>query len=80
MIPNGRKPKGVFQQFGALSYVQNIHEQYVKLHEHHYLTYIEMIVIQMSQNSIRTTYPFLCTNLYNMIYTQIGKWTYLLYS
>jgi len=28
------------QKLGALAYVRTIHEQYVKLHEHHYLTYI----------------------------------------
>jgi len=46
------------QNLGALPYVHTIHEQYVKLHEHHYLhTY--NISFQMSQNSMQTTYPVL---------------------
>ena len=42
--------------FGALPYVDTIHEKHVKLHEHHYLTYLQMINIQMLQNNIDKTY------------------------
>ena len=41
--------KEVCQKYGSLSYVHSVHEQYVKLHEQHYLTYIQMIDFQMSQ-------------------------------
>ena len=43
----------------ALLYVHTIHEKYVKLREHHYLTYIQMIDFQMSLNSMQTTYTVL---------------------
>jgi len=69
-----------FQQFVALPYVHSVHEQYVKLHEQHYRTYIQMIDFQMSQNSMQQPAQFLCTNVYNMIYTQLVMWRYLLYS
>jgi hypothetical protein len=49
----------VCQKLGALPYVQTIDEKYVKLHEHHYLTYIHMTELLMSQNSMQTTYPVL---------------------
>ena len=47
------------QQVFALPYVHSVHEQYVKLHEQHYLIYIKMIDFQMTQKSIRTTCPIL---------------------
>jgi len=45
--------KEICQKLGALPYVHTIHEQYVKLHEHHYLTYIEIIDFQMSEQSMQ---------------------------
>jgi len=41
--------------FGALPYVDTIHEQHFQLHEHHYLPYLQMINIHMLQNSIDKT-------------------------
>jgi len=43
-------------KFGAVPYVDTIHKQHIKLHEHHHLTYIQMINIQMLQNIIDTTF------------------------
>jgi hypothetical protein len=59
MSPSGRKSKEGCPKLGALPYVHTIHEQYFKLHEHYYLTYIQMIDFQMSLNSMHTTYPVL---------------------
>ena len=53
-----RKSKGGLSEIRC-SAVRTIHEQYIKLHEHHYLTYIQMIDFQMSQNSMQTTFPVL---------------------
>ena len=39
-------------------------EQHVKVHEHHYLTYIQML-----QKIWRKPIQFLCTNLHNMTFT-----------
>jgi len=39
------------QQFVALPYVHSIRKQYLKSHEPHYLTYIQIINFQISQNS-----------------------------
>jgi len=47
------------QKVGALTSVNTIHKQYVKLHEHRYLTYIQITELLMSQNSMQTTYPVL---------------------
>jgi len=43
----------------SMSYVHTIHDKQVKLHEHHYLTYIQMIVIQMLQNNMEKSCPVL---------------------
>jgi len=48
------------QQFVALPYVHSVHEQYVKLHEQHYRTYIQMIDFQMSQKALRHRTYLLC--------------------
>ena len=47
------------QKLGALISVHTTLEQYVKLHEEHYLTYIQMTELIMSQHSMQTTYPVL---------------------
>ena len=47
----------VCQKLVALPYVHPIHGKYVKIHEQHYLTYIQMIDILLSQKGMHTTYP-----------------------
>ena len=65
----------------ALSYVHSIHEHYVKLHEQHYLTYIQMIDFQMSQNIMQITCPVpVHKPVQYDIHTQFVMWRYLLYS
>jgi len=56
MCPIVRKSKG---KFGALTYVHSLNKQYVKLHDQNYLTFIQFIDFQMSQNKMQTTCPFL---------------------
>jgi len=70
-----------FQKFVALPYVHSIHEQNIKLHEQNYLTYIQMVDFQMSQNSMQTTCPVLVHKAVQYdIHTQFVMWRYLLYS
>ena len=61
MSPGGLNERESSQKFGALSYVYTLHEQYVKLHEHHYLTYIQKIYLHISQNRIGQPTQLLCT-------------------
>ena len=69
MSHSGRKSKG---KFVALTYVHSIQKQYVKSHEQHYLTYIQTIDFQMSQNNLETTCPVLVHKLVQYdIHTQI---------
>ena len=66
------------QQFVALQYVHSVHEQYVKLPEQHYLTYIQMIDFQMSQNSMQTACPVLVHKPVQYdINSQFVMWRYL---
>jgi len=76
--PSGRITK---RKFGVVPYVHSIHEQYVKLHEQHYLTYIQMSDFQMSQNSMQTTCPVLVHKPVQYdINTQFVLLIYFLYS
>jgi len=75
MSPGGLNERESSQKFGALSYVHTIHEQYVKLHEHHYLTYIQMIDLHISQNRIQSTYSVLeHRHIHYDINTQFVMW------
>jgi hypothetical protein len=68
-------------QLGAVPYVHNKHQQHIKLHEHHYFTYIQMIESQMLQNGMQNTYLVLVHKpVYYDIHTQYEVWRYLIYS
>jgi len=69
------KSKGGLSADFTLAYVHSVHEQYVKLHEQHFLTYIQMIEFQMSQYSVQTTCPVLVHNPVQYdINTQFVMW------